>query len=300
MHADTYRFLKEGELFIPLIAESPEAFQEGYNAVVIELDGRLTSDLNWEESLTSAEAFPAVVWKLNLGLDIASFTFSDELPFRSFQLALSHFNEMVWPRFKEKTMGLIIYEGDADLEETFVWNEVLKESYEESTYPSMRLFCLSTLSEYLHQLIATLPDELLIFAQFDASSVTDPVEQAHLFSKDFFPHIIPAVKGGQLPQFGLRWQEGKTRGGFIGSGPLPDVAPYETTCGFVLPEAPDFGKVKEAIEKMMQPYRLIDELVLAESWDELEEIFVKEELLSPLGKRKLKAFEAAGGCVTNL
>ncbi|MEX0962161.1 MAG: hypothetical protein WDZ28_04835 [Simkaniaceae bacterium] len=295
MIADHFRFLKEGRLFTPYIAENLDVFEEGYDAAVITLDAGLSYDLKWVEEEELAQSLPGIVWKFDFGINSLNFSLTDELTFRSLSLAIETFTQNLYPKFKDKTFGVILFEGDADLTENFRWNEQLKEACKNE---SPRRFCLSALSEYLHQLSASFPDDIAVIAQFDATGINDPIESAHLFSKEIFPHIIPAVKGAQLPQFGLRWQTGKTLGGFIGRGPLVDVKISESKCGFVLPERVDSTLIQDTLQSLHKSYRLIDEAALAESWDELEEIIVIDELMTVLGKRKLKAFEAAGGKVS--
>jgi len=297
MIADTTHFSKEGALFTPKIATSIDSFTGDYDAPIITLNCDLESDLNWDEALELAGEYPQIVFKLDFGWSQLAHPLTEELPFNSFRLAVTHFNEVVYPQFEGKIMGVILYEGMCDLSETFLWSEPLKEAFELEGEGDMVRFCLKALSEYLHHLAALLPIDIIPMALIDATPLRCPIQIASLFSKEMFPHVQLGIKGGQLPRFGLRWEKGATVGGFIGSGPVPNVEPEVTAQGFVLPNQIDPEVITDALKSIEGPYRLLDESLLAESWDELETLYVIESLMSTMGLRKLKAFEAAGGHV---
>ena len=47
-------------------------------------------------------------------------------------------------------------------------------------------------------------------------------------------------------------------------------------------------------------YRLIAEPYITEEWDELEELIIFSDWISPWGKRMAKGFEAAGGKIREI
>lgn len=143
------------------------------------------------------------------------------------------------------------------------------------------LFPLEAFAEYLHHLAALLPDEVPPFALFDCPG--DPLH----FSKEIFPHIH---LGFRHSPFGiLEWGETFR--------PLR----YDMSLGVLLPlreKGVAFEMLQKRLASVQVPYRMIAEPYLTEEWDELDELIVFPDLISPWGLRMVQGFEAAGGKVT--
>ncbi len=283
MEAETFRYTLDGELFVPKIAESIAGYDPelGYNGAVVELQADLSADLNWEQ----VDFDGYILWKLNFGIDLLNV--EDLVSLNSYKLAVEHFCEKILPNYP-KSIGLILYEGSARIWEKLVITENMQQE------GSIEEFSLTLFSEYLHSLAAVLPEGLPAFALLDCNSVAKPLQ---LFNKERFPHIELALRGVEFPIFGLRWQDGNSVGGFLGSGEIPETAPPETTLGVIIPEneyyQPD---VETKLRAISQPYRLIFESTITTSWDELAELKCFD--LSPMGERMVDGFCAAGGKVS--
>lgn len=175
----------------------------------------------------------------------------------SYQLAVSTFLEKVWEPYRESAVGVVLYQGEVPP------------------------FELEAFADYLHLLASYLPDELPPIALFDCPG--DPL----LFSKEIFSHIHLGFRSGPIGV--IEW----------GSALVPRQ--YNGTLGILLPlreKGTWFDKVDACLKECDRKgiaYRLIAEPYLTEEWDELAELVIFPELISPWGKRMVRGFEAAGG-----
>lgn len=283
MEVETFRYTLDGELFIPKIAESIAEYdpEMGYNGAVVELQADLAADLYWEP----VDFDGYILWKFNFGID--HLNLQDSVSLNSYKLAIDHFCEKIIPNYP-KSIGVILYEGSARIWEKIVFTESLKEEIGDEP---IETFSLTLFSEYLHALAAVLPEGLPAIALFDCKGVDHSLQ---LFNKERFPHVELGLKGADFPIFGLRWQIGKAVGGFLGCGEIPEVAPPETLLGVVIPENEFYhSDVEIKLRAITQPYRLIFESTITTSWDELAELKCFD--LSPMGRRMVEGFVAAGG-----
>ena len=226
---------------------------------VVILPARLEQDLDWQ----APEMAAPVVWQMDFGLETGAIPLDDEAAFRSYGIALDHFVETIWKPYKEQTAGICLYSGKPDA------------SWTVNDGPAD----IDALAEYLHRLASFLPDELAVFCRFDVSHLESPAQIARLLSKERFAHLELKVEGTDL------------------------FSTPQATVGICIPLIENFRadvelKLDTAIADLQKkeiPFRIIPEAFLTEEWNELETLHVLEEALSPLGKRKLLGFCAAGG-----
>lgn len=120
--------------------------------------------------------------------------------------------------------------------------------------------------DFLHRLASFLPDEADPFCFFEDTSFSK-AKSAQLMSKERFWHLH------------LSLNENQSSKGIL--------LPSDEYC---TPE------VLEKLEKLLTaPFRIIPEKRLNEMWDGLDQLYAIEEAVSPVGKRHLKGFIAAGG-----
>ncbi len=120
--------------------------------------------------------------------------------------------------------------------------------------------------DFLHRLASFLPDEAAPFCLFEETSFSK-AKSAQLMSKERFWHLHLSLKEDQ-----------SSRGILL---------PSDDYC---TPE------VLEKIEKLLEaPCRIIPEKRLNEMWDGLDQLYIIEEAVSPVGRRQVMGFVAAGG-----
>lgn len=225
------------------------------------LPARLEQDLNWQTPAMDE----AVIWQMDFGLETGEVPLDDEAAFRSYGLALDHFAATLWKSHQQQTVGICLYAGRPDV----AW--MVKDGPAD----------IDAFAEYLHRLASFLPDEAAVFCRFDVGHLASPAQIAKLLSKERFAHLELRVEGTRLFS-------------------MPRAA-----VGVCLPLLENFtaeaeGQLDALIADLQQkgtPFRIIPEAFLTEEWNELETLYVLESFLSPLGKRKLLGFRAAGGIV---
>lgn len=252
----------------------------------IRLDGGVQSSLDWKAALAeAASSCSHVTWKLDLGL----FTglkrgLTHPTDFQALLLSLKHFREVVWIPFQDKTEAVILYEGSLDLTPTFPWDDTQEQNLRSWLHerplnpPLLRKYCLEAAAEYLGLLIQAIPDEIPLRLNLDASSIADPFEKVELLNPARFPRLTLNVQGK-------------------GSLRLGDVPTQIALC---LPSTSAMAPAVHLLEKKQLPYKLIPEEDLITSWDQLDLLLYDSSTLTPLGKRKLRGFEAAGGQVLDV
>ncbi len=200
-----------------------------------------------------------------------------------------HFTQEVFPKIKETTLGVLLYQGSYSFDQPLTSDE--EEKYADfclehpSTAFQLPLFRANLLAEYLHRLIAFFPDDLPVFAFFDVSNITSPTLAAKLLSSCRFKHIHLVVTGSQVPI-------GITTGDQT-PAKLGVCLPQDAACTQEV-----FSHLDQLfLELREQEYRILSEELLAEEWNGIDELCVLQNTLSSKGKRLLAGFEAAGGIV---
>lgn len=286
--------------------------------VKISLDGGVKSFLDWSQAKASAtrhvEKGEKILWSIDLGLfrDLVH-PFSHQSQFLSLSLSLEHFKTDIWPLFQEHSLGLLIYQGPADYQKHFPWDETqhtnfkewLKEAFkhaealsEEVNIPLndfadstplrlqgtsegrrlLSLFCRDACVEYLLLLAANIPDEIPLFVELDTTGIDDLVLAAQLTSAEKYEH--------------LQMLDSPTDVYSIPIGiclPPSSFVACQATHGLV--------DVFNFLANNHIRYRVIPEDNLITEWDGLDSLIVCSNFLGPQGFRKLQGFCAAGGQV---
>ncbi len=123
------------------------------------------------------------------------------------------------------------------------------------------------LGDYLHRLASFLPDEMKPFCLFEPS--LSPGKFAQLTSKERFWHLHLSLEEKDHP--------------------VGILLPQDEYCTNEV-----IGALDALIEK---EYRVIPEMRLNELWHGLDELIVIDKAVSPMGRRQLQGFIAAGGKV---
>lgn len=279
-------------LFIPQIYElmdSAAHLPTGFNAALLKLDGRLQSTMDWENSCIQARNHIAqgikILWMLDLGLFSAMpYELLNQTQMQSLILSIDHFSEAVWGEFGSDSLGVCLYVGS------------LLELYE-----------VDARMEYLDILAQCLPADVECFVLVDAKGITSPSMEASFCSRERSNRIRFIVKNSLLPAQDLAWGIGSPYG-YVGTE-LEDVTTLENRpIGLCLPEierehkgrlaALDEAAAFLSLHKIS--YRIVHEAYLTTEWECLDFLIVCSDDFSPIGKRMLQGFCAAGGSVLTI
>ena len=215
----------------------------------------LESDLNWCD-VQIPEGL--ILWEFDFGLFSPQVTLTDSATFFSYTLAIEQFVKMLYSKFKERTVGVVLYRGSID-----VFSHIQVE--EEGDPEVLRA---SIFADYLHRLASFLPEEVRPFCFFEGPCHFSEAKFLQLTSKDRFWHIELSLESSvDFPQ------------------------------GVLLPEDALFNedRFERLLSSIEGNYRIIPEARLVEMWQGLDKLFVLEEAVSSQGQRKIKGFKAAGG-----
>ena len=127
------------------------------------------------------------------------------------------------------------------------------------------------LPDYLDRLVALFPDEIQPWAHFDLSKISSKADGARLISTERYPWIHVENRPHPTSKLGLLF-------------PLEEQCTHE-----------NLAKLDKVMESIGEPYRIVYEYDFTESWNELDEVIVVDEMLGALGERKLQGFTVAGG-----
>lgn len=274
------------EIFYP-IAHREKDVAEKTNTIILELDGKNTSLLQWEKHLDTAKKYIEkgyyILWEIDLGLCEKRFPIEDEMYFQSLKRALDYFTQTVWSQFYSYTFGVSLYRGK------------IPQFFHQENNPSS-LFQMNLLSEYLHLLAPCLPDEVIMMAFLDLSEIHSKSELIHLTSKDLFEFFLLAVKGEELS-----YSVGLENTSWMGAIDLKGGCfseKKEVNVGVYFPTDPIYKELDELFTSLDQhniSYRILFERYATEQWDEIDYMIFPKGKLSGQGNRMLQGFCAAGG-----
>lgn len=329
-------FLAESPLCLrPKIFEGDclQGIPEGFDAVTIDLNGHLQSDLDWKKAHAQAkqavEKGYLLMWNMQMGLfsDLIH-PLTNQTQFLSLTLALEHFRDSLWKEFRFQTLGVSLFRGSIDFNRSFLWDEHqdknLRSWLQEinaSNFASLdfsellrnqegkqlvSLYCRDVAIEYIALLATRLPDTLPAYIYLDASVLPTPLSKIQMLNPERFERLSLALRGHQLPFHAIGWHHA-TPQGYSGMR-LTELPPEPTaTVGICIPpmhfyqtqyyEGLETGIF--ALQKKSIPFKLIGESSLTSEWDGLEMLFYSPAGLSAQGKRKLQGFCAAGGIVVS-
>lgn len=295
-------FYYEGKIFTPSIYEvkNPlETIPEGCNTVSIHLDGTVSSNLDWERAKELAQNYIKegyfIFWNLDLGLfDKLKLPLSNQTQFLSLVLSLEHLRDTLWKEFKEKTLGVCIYNGTFNFLSN--WDDHLKNNYltwgaknvGENFEPDLlywkNLFARDAVAEYLQLLGNRMPDALQIFATLNVDPTLNLLMEAQLSHRERFDRLHLMIKNGKLP--------------------LNNHSAEIAVClpGYQVIDPKFYHGFEETLKKLLNllPFRIIPESYLINEWDGLDYLVVMPASLASQGKRKLQGFCAAGGTVVSV
>jgi len=223
----------EDQLFVPRIYTGSlrnTELPDGFNTVIIRLEGGLKADLEWKQARIDAQKFTEkgymILWEINLGLfSQLPFALSNQTQYLSLSLSLEYFRDSLWKEFKESSLGLIIGRSNADFSQFFpledqhidnlrIWlqdvfmneqafeNEIGMKtcSFQEITpqfllkskagHRLLSLFCRNIAIEYLNLLSNRLPDTLPRYVLLDANSLA---EDPLLQAQIFNPEVFDSL-----------------------------------------------------------------------------------------------------------
>jgi hypothetical protein len=329
--------------FTPAIFDArslDDTIPEGFNSVLINLNGRTTSDLNWEkERLTALRYIDQglrLFWNIDLGLfSNLDLPLTDQTQFLALTLSLHHFKDSLWKEFQEHTVGLCLYRGPIDFNQTYPWDEEQNHNFQgwleehfqtisrlgvvvnscshfssfDQIHYSMfegnvegsrllSLFCCDVAAEYFNLLAQSLPDLIHLFHLFDTKAVQDPLLLAHLLSKERFARFLRMATEGVLPINSLK--STSSNEGFLAALKQPDAKFEEIKVGVSFPSFPYSHTINATLLKLLKDkifFRVIPEGLLMMEWDELDCLIVDPAYMSPHGMRQLRGFHAAGGLI---
>lgn len=300
-------FLLDGERFIPYIFDGglQESVPDSFNAVRIPLDGTLRSDLRWERALASAEQAAnrglKILWDLDLGLfSRLTLPLSDETQFRSLSLAVHHLLDLIRTRFLPVTLAVVVYRGNADLSVGFPWDADGMIRTRELEDRAVRLDCRDHGCSYLRQLIVGWPDAVQPMVLLDAGRIRQPLDSVLLTDRQQYRGFAMAVRGSDWPGRMLGWDRPSVHGLLARQRLESPTELSQPKIGLCLPSKfainYDFSALQKCVESNRH-LRLLSEDSLTSDWDGLDVILVDDTTLSPLGRRQLQGFLAAGGRV---
>lgn len=309
-----------------------ESQLSGFDAVTIDLDGRVQADLDWKKAREQAQQAIklgyAVMWNMELGLfDGLTQPLANQGQFLSLTLALEHFRDSLWKEFKSQTLGITLFRGSADFSHYFCWNEHQEHNLkhwlqdiglsewaalecpqliqENEGKQLVRLYCRDVAVEYLSLLATRLPDSLSTYLFLDMHLLPrSPVIEMQILNPERFDRFRLALKGHQLPFHALGWKSPSAQG-YSGSSVVDLPAIQSASIGVCIPpmhfyQLQNYQGLEEgifALQKKSISFKLIAESHLTSQWDGLDYLLYSPSGLSGQGKRKLQGFCAAGGTV---
>lgn len=315
--------IKPIDVFFPKNQIDPIPFE--FNAVRIQLDGKVKSGLCWVQELSIAREYiklnKKIFWDLDLGLfKSLEHPLDHKAQFLSLCLSLEHFKNTVWKEFRDHTVGLCIFRGSLDFSKDYRWNENQEanlkdwlldhdineekiEGYKKidpafSDKSLKNLFCRDSCSEYLRLLADTLPDTIPVYIFLEAKSFYEPYEFAELIDKEKFSNFQVALKDSPYSSSEFTWNETS----------LNVLMPEGITLGVCLSfttilKSHFKTELKSVIRNLctsVKLFRLIPILTLTNEWDGLDDLIVDAEMVDKQLFRKLQGFCAAGGRVVYL
>ncbi|MGD2169431.1 MAG: hypothetical protein PVI40_04235 [Chlamydiota bacterium] len=266
------------------------------NTVILSLDCRNESSLDWNKELEKARKLKEdkfyILWDLNLGLPENNYPIEDETLLSSVKIALHQFIQVFWQEFQSWTVGVILYKGDIP---SFSYAKQ-EEKYNEGVHQ------LTLLSDCLHLLSFSLPDELQIFTLIEASSLENDAFLSYCVSKEKFEYFILALKNSEVPISALKWSCIEEKD-LITSQSEEYAFAQDVNIGvcFVKDASvssevlQDFDNLFTHLKKKGISYRILPEIFATEQWDELDYIIVLQKYASDQIVRMLQGFMAAGG-----
>lgn len=252
----------------------------------------VTVDLTWRSKLQFSKIdLPEglLLWQLNLGLEEALLTLTDEGQFLAQAKAIQEFNNQLYEALQERTFGICLYQGRLDFAE-------IKKAPEDVFL--RRDYVL----DYLKLVAAYLPEKPPLFLMLDGS-FCDHAEFLALTSKEHYPPFHLMIKHPLLEKMPycmdvMGWGYSTVMGKAYTQ--QESCVSKRLTQAFLMPHHSSELSVWHRFATHLPlaqelEARLIPETLLTEMWEGVDDLYLLEETLTPQGKRKVAGFVAAGG-----
>jgi hypothetical protein len=264
--------------FCPKIYCGDGIVPAGFNAIRILLDLSERSLLQWNKQVLkgkeSVDRGLAILWELDFALNEGSL--DDDVRFLTFQLNIQHFNDKIWPIFKDNTLGASLYSG-------FFFKENL---------------------EYIKALAALLDDACSCFLFLDTTPF-NRLSFFHSFNQEVFGHLHLFLKGPLVEQYpyafpAFGWDHGASPLGYCAENYMSSCPESALPLGLCLSKNTPPSQFERALDFLgTAPFRVIPENLLNQEWEGIDDLILFPDFLSENAKRQVKGFLAAGGRVIN-
>lgn len=301
--------------FCPKIfdARSGDIPPEGFNAVLLCIDGTEHSNLDWKDAISLARNYVQqglrLFWQIDLGLfSRLRAPLSDRTQYLALGLALRHFGDHIWKEFQTHTLGLSLYRGPLDFSKSLTWNSENETNFQEWLKTGqgvnreeerhlLTLYSRDAALDYLELLMQHLPSDLTVCVITDSADIQDPLLLAQLLTKERFDKFHRFINASSDIGFG-----------FLGEELHSSMRIEEVNLGICLPTIAqcdrfNMQRLRKAMQQIMDyglPFRIVPEMTLTNEWNGLEQLVVLTDSVSVQGLRKLRGFCAAGGTVVTL
>lgn len=262
---------------------------------LISLDAHLKSNLDWNRSIDLAnkalDEGKKILWDLDFGLfDRLQYPLENQQQFLSLRLAIEHFENVIWNKFSNASLGVCLYRGRLDYIEA-ISSETIKE-WALERFDNLKthsfgvdrfmqsLYCRDVALDYMKQLAANFPFGVNNYIFSENPLEMSSAEYAIFFNEEIYRPLIlvmdERIASNRYSNIGIC---------------LPPVNCYS-------PQS--IGLLDQAVKQLSikgSHYRFIPEESLITSIAGLDELYVAPSTLSSQGNRRLQGFCAAGGIV---
>ncbi len=267
-------------------------------SVRIHLNATQKSALEWNKSIHEAvltvEKGKEILWELDFGLfSRLLHPLKHPQQFLSLCLAIEHFHEIIWNRFRDSTCGVVIYQGSFSSQEILEktdkiafddWIQTHLHS-DKATPFSQLLFCRDVALDYIKQLAGQFPYGVDIFIQLSLDDSFTPIEKLIFLNEECYKPLLYQVNGNFIAV-----EDSEAKVGIC----LPPMNRFFHQWNFLLDEA------LKKLSTMQIRYRPIPEESLITHLEGLDDLIICPSAISLPGKRQLQGFCAAGGRILSL
>lgn len=235
-----------------------EPFVLNDNTAILSVPMGLQANLKWVKEMELAKKIQAekryIIWDFGLSPP------QDEAEFLSYQLAVEHFKEYLFPLFTSNSLGAIVYKGRWD----------------------------STKKEQLHFFKSLLPSfpETLTPLLFLENSTLSRADFYYHFSPEHFDGFLVATEDPSgFPYMGREWAT-------LSNQRIPKAIVIPS---LEIEDKSVWEEVAEVIDQFPKPFRLIPEPFLTQEWHGVEQLYLFPHFTTAFGKRAVQGFLATGG-----
>ena len=146
---------------------------EEFNTVLITVNGRTVSDLNWEKERLIALHYVKqglhLFWHIDLGLfsNLES-SLTDQTQFLALKLSLEHFKNSLWEEFQAHTVGVSFYRGPIDFNRIYPWDEEQNHNFQGWLQEHFQR--VSQLRDFVHTCSKATDFEYIHYSMFEGNA----------------------------------------------------------------------------------------------------------------------------------